>query len=220
MNALSNHIICADCGSFYRRAVWIKRDGSKEPVWRCSNKMGNGYNACIDSVTIKENKLFAELRTIILRILKGKGNLHEELSKKVASYVNPKDIIDQKEKISIKIKEVDKDINELLKNDVILMTRGVQDKSQIEEHLEEYNRMKRELMQDLADVEDKLLMIRSCKESKILNILNQMDISNSCFNQSEYAIFIENIVLYRDYAEVQTKMVTMHKIEISRLQGK
>lgn len=32
VNALANRIICSDCGSFYRRAVWTKRSGERQPV--------------------------------------------------------------------------------------------------------------------------------------------------------------------------------------------
>ena len=218
VNALANHIICADCGAFYRRAVWTKRDGTKDPVWRCSNKLDNGYNACPESMTIKEKKLFDELNKLVRSKMRGKGRLHDELSKKLAEYVNPKDILDKKELIGQRLKEADQKLDELIKDDVILVSRGVQDENQLKEHLERYNGIKRTLSQELVDLENKLFHIRSSKENKILKTLNQMDISNMYLSQEELAIFIENIIVRKTYVEVETKIGSVHKIDLNKLQ--
>lgn len=40
--ALSERIVCGECGAMYRRTMWIKRDGTKEDVWRCVNRLEFG----------------------------------------------------------------------------------------------------------------------------------------------------------------------------------
>lgn len=75
-NALSNLIICADCGSYYRRAIWKKRAGTKQSVWRCINRLDNGVNMCSYSPTIKEELLFKEIHFSIMFISGRNSNLY------------------------------------------------------------------------------------------------------------------------------------------------
>ena len=41
----------------YRRTQWIKRDGSKEYVWRCINRLEHGKKYCKHSPSLKEPEL-------------------------------------------------------------------------------------------------------------------------------------------------------------------
>ena len=36
----SERLVCGECGCMYRRTQWVKRDGTKEHVWRCINRLG------------------------------------------------------------------------------------------------------------------------------------------------------------------------------------
>ena len=55
--ALSERLICGECGCMYRRTQWIKRDGTKEYVWRCVNRLENGKKYCKNSPSLKEPEL-------------------------------------------------------------------------------------------------------------------------------------------------------------------
>lgn len=39
--ALSEKLYCGDCGSAYRRRVWVRKDGNKV-VWRCISRLEHG----------------------------------------------------------------------------------------------------------------------------------------------------------------------------------
>ena len=54
--ALTERLICGDCGTMYRRCVWVKQ-GKKQAVWRCSSRMDYGKKYCKDSPTIYEKPL-------------------------------------------------------------------------------------------------------------------------------------------------------------------
>ena len=54
--ALSERLVCGECGTHYRRVTWA-RNGKKKIVWRCINRLENGKKFCIDSPTIAEDKL-------------------------------------------------------------------------------------------------------------------------------------------------------------------
>ena len=54
--ALTDVLICGDCGTRYRRVTW-SRNGVKRIVWRCISRLDYGKKYCKDSPTIMEDKL-------------------------------------------------------------------------------------------------------------------------------------------------------------------
>lgn len=216
-NALSNRIICADCGSYFRRAVWTKRDGSKQPVWRCINKLDNGVNMCPYSPTLKEKLLFEEIAKIVNKILSKKDRVKMDLAQKASQYINPKDIVSKINKTEKSINKVDLKISQLLDQGMILVTRGVQDECQLEEHLEELYQSKRKLTEELGNLKSKLDEIRKIKEEKVLKTLNEINASVSCLSQEEIAIFIEEIIVYADHIEILTKTGQRKSVAIGKV---
>ncbi len=77
--ALSELLICGNCGTPYRRRIWTK-NGKKQVVWRCISRLEHGKKYCPDSPTIKEENLhrgiirsinnYYSCRDDIVRILK------------------------------------------------------------------------------------------------------------------------------------------------------
>lgn len=61
---LSNMLICANCGSPYRRVTWNIR-GKKKIVWRCSCRLEHGKSICKDSPTIDETALHVAIMQAI-----------------------------------------------------------------------------------------------------------------------------------------------------------
>lgn len=51
--ALTDVLICGECGSRYRRVTWTSR-GQKRVVWRCVNRLENGKKYCQHSPTVYE----------------------------------------------------------------------------------------------------------------------------------------------------------------------
>ena len=58
--ALSNVMICAECGSRYKRVTWTSR-GKKRVVWRCINRLDYGKRYCKSSLTVDEKALHAAI---------------------------------------------------------------------------------------------------------------------------------------------------------------
>ena len=54
--AFSQILVCGECGSQYRRTVWVK-NGENHPVWRCINRLYHGKRICKCSPTLDEDKL-------------------------------------------------------------------------------------------------------------------------------------------------------------------
>lgn len=71
--ALSDIIICRECGKPYRRQVWSK-DGLKSAVWRCENRLKNGTKYCKHSPTLKEEVLNEAVMTAINSVVENEGD--------------------------------------------------------------------------------------------------------------------------------------------------
>lgn len=57
LHALNEILVCGECLTPYRRAVWKKRSGEKQAVWRCISRLDYGTKYCTDSVTVDEESL-------------------------------------------------------------------------------------------------------------------------------------------------------------------
>lgn len=54
--ALSERLVCGECGTLYRRCTWSK-GGKKRIVWRCVSRLDYGTKYCHDSPTLDEEQL-------------------------------------------------------------------------------------------------------------------------------------------------------------------
>ncbi|MEG0077405.1 MAG: recombinase family protein [Anaerorhabdus sp.] len=93
--ALSNVLVCAHCGTRYRRQIWTAR-GNRRVVWRCANRMDNGVESCPNSVTLHEKDIqFIVVKAINSMIEDRKvliQNLKNKLKKADPNYVDRRKI--------------------------------------------------------------------------------------------------------------------------------
>ena len=54
--ALSERLICGECGTLYRRCVWMQ-NGERRAVWRCVSRLDYGKKYCHNSPTLDEAPL-------------------------------------------------------------------------------------------------------------------------------------------------------------------
>ena len=217
VNALSDKIICSDCGTLYRRAVWTKRNKEKEPVWRCMNRLKNGKRYCRHSITIKEEKLFKELKDIINDILKDKKYIISEIAKKASEYSNPKDIIQKLTKAKGKLEEVNDEISRILDEGMLLISRGVQDEESLKGHLEKHYSEKNKLIQEIEELEGSLISIRKIREEKLTKSLESMEYPVKELTQKEIGVFIKEIVVYKDHLQITAMTSKVYTISNDRV---
>ena len=70
--ALTDVLMCGECGSRFRRVTWTAR-GNKRIVWRCISRLDYGKKYCPDSITVSE----AALHRAIVKAL-NKFNAEDE----------------------------------------------------------------------------------------------------------------------------------------------
>ena len=77
--ALTERLICGECGTLYRRCVWSKRD-RKRIVWRCASRLDYGTKYCKHSPTLSEDSLHAAILAAINSVMSDKDTLIEQIA--------------------------------------------------------------------------------------------------------------------------------------------
>ena len=86
--ALSDRLVCGECGTLYRRCTWTSR-GRKYPVWRCTSRLNYGTKYCHDSPTIKEEQLQAAILVAINSAMSNKPALLDRIKNAVSLELLP-----------------------------------------------------------------------------------------------------------------------------------
>ena len=82
--ALSELLICGNCGTPYRRTTWAAR-GKKQVVWRCISRLEHGTKYCTDSPTMKEEKLHKAILRAVNEYLGCRGEIAKILKANIGS---------------------------------------------------------------------------------------------------------------------------------------
>ena len=77
--ALTERLVCGECGTLYRRCVWTKK-GRKFAVWRCASRVDYGTKYCHDSPTIYEEALQEAVLRAINSVMDRKSVLIGQLT--------------------------------------------------------------------------------------------------------------------------------------------
>lgn len=77
--ALSERLVCGECGSPYKRCTWA-RNGVKRIVWRCVSRLEFWKKYCHESPSIEEDKLHTAILTALNRVIEASNGLQEELT--------------------------------------------------------------------------------------------------------------------------------------------
>lgn len=111
--ALTEILVCGECGSPYRRKTWIIQ-GEKKRVWRCLNRVEHGTVYCRKSVSLVEEKL----HEAICRGLRNAFQYRDEVSNLILSglsyAVTGDDNILDAYVIEQKIKELKQDMEDMI----------------------------------------------------------------------------------------------------------
>ena len=77
--ALSERLVCGECGTLYRRCTWSKQ-GRKRIVWRCVSRLDYGTKYCHNSPTLDEEPLQKAILAAINSVMSQKGTLIRQIT--------------------------------------------------------------------------------------------------------------------------------------------
>ena len=86
--ALSELLICGECGAHYRRVTWTAK-GFKEIKWRCISRIQYGKKKCHNSPTIDEQLLHREIVSAINEFCEVKDDVAKVLRESITEVLDP-----------------------------------------------------------------------------------------------------------------------------------
>ena len=86
--ALSELLVCGECGSHYRRVTWTAK-GFKEIKWRCINRIQYGKKKCHNSPTIDEQALHKAIVSAINEFCEVKDDVAKTLRESITDVLDP-----------------------------------------------------------------------------------------------------------------------------------
>ena len=145
--ALTELLICGECGTPYRRCTWTV-GGKKRIVWRCINRLDYGKKYCHYSPTMEEAPLQNAIMDAVLRTAQIDPNVLQTLKQHIQLGLGAGAGEDKSVEIQIRIAQIDQEFKKLLnsvtaENQQELLTDPritdlMTEKRQLEKELAEY----------------------------------------------------------------------------------
>lgn len=111
--ALSELLICGECGAHYRRVTWTAK-GFKEIKWRCINRIQYGKKKCHNSPTIDEQALHKAIVSAINEFCEVKDDVAKVLRESLTEVLDP-NLNGSVQAAKQRIDELARNIDELIK---------------------------------------------------------------------------------------------------------
>lgn len=151
--ALTELLICGECGTPYRRCIWTTREKTKKVVWRCINRLDYGKKYCKHSPSIEESVLQNAIMDAIMKMARENANVLKTLKSHIAMGLNADSINYNSIELQIRIAEIDAEFSKLItstntenENDddrETLMEKLLTEKNQLKKQLEEIELLKK-----------------------------------------------------------------------------
>lgn len=197
--ALTEIMVCAECGSVYRRQTW-NIHGRKCPVWRCISRFDNGNRYCKKSPSLHEDKLHKAILSAINEYYDCKDNIKELLKSNVEQALAGASVKETKE-IQHRLREIDDARNDY----IALIASGTIDEAALDEQFQKIYAEEQELNSRLKALEENN-SVDTNKRARLSQTLRNID--NSAGELTEY-----NDMLVRKLIEC-IKVISKTEIQI------
>ena len=150
--ALTELLVCGECGTPYRRCTWTVR-GEKKAVWRCINRLDFGKKYCHHSPTMDESVLQDAIMAAIMRTAKQSADVLDTLKLHIGMGLDTSDTEDNSLDIQIRIAEIDAEFKAMLQAiatdtvedfDEQRATELMNEKNALEHQLAQYDNVQQE----------------------------------------------------------------------------
>lgn len=88
--ALSERLVCGECGTLYRRCTWTIR-GKKKIVWRCVSRLDYGTKYCKESPSMEESALQRAIMEAVNSSMDSKEELVREITDSIMLMLKPQE---------------------------------------------------------------------------------------------------------------------------------
>ena len=174
--ALSELLICGECGSHYRRVTWTAK-GYKEIKWRCINRIQYGKKKCHDSPTVDEQALHRAIVSTINKFCEVRDDVAKVLRESITEVLDP-NLNGSVQAAQQRIDELARNIDELIKLATIPET-AITAMADIEKFSEEMKTLR-----EFIETEKSKQMTAQRGSSELDSALERLE--NEDFTMTEY----------------------------------
>lgn len=168
--ALTELLICGECGTPYRRCTWTVK-GKKKIVWRCINRLDYGKKYCHQSPSIEESVLQSAIMRAVMKTAKQNTDVLKTLKLHIGMGLETETTEDKSLDIQIRIAEIESEFKQMLKA-VSTDNADTFDEERLSELMNEKQRLTQQLQQYI-NVRQKRESVKS-RLDKIFTILDGM----------------------------------------------
>ena len=194
--ALTDVMICGECGSRYKRCTWA-RNGKKKIVWRCVNRLDYGTKYCENSPTIEDGDIKSAIVRAINRFNDEDANTYLTLMK--ATLCDALGLNGAKDEEDLLLRRVEA----LNKKMLEIVNESVENGEDIESREDEF----RNISEEIARLNERISAIQKAAGQDV-NAKGRME-----FIEKQLAKMKGRIQEYDDFAEtVVRQMVECVKV--------
>ncbi len=199
--ALTDIVVCGECGSRYRRTTWTSR-GKKRVVWRCINRLEYGKKVCKHSPTILEEDLQNAVMNAMNIVLTTKTKMTEILKGSMAAILGANRSEMRIGAISNEIAVLNNQIFDVVKEEIQKRT----DSSEIDRKCSELHKKIEELKTEMKTL-DTQKQAAGASHGRLREICNALDNIGMEFNEYDEMV-VRRLV-------TQIKVISEDKIIIT-----
>lgn len=108
--ALTELLVCGECGSPYRRITWTKK-GKSRKVWRCLSRVEHGTQYCSHSISVDEEKLKKAICRALNKIIEHKQEAMDLIMSNLSYAVTGDDDVLYISSIENQLKDLDEEMD-------------------------------------------------------------------------------------------------------------
>ena len=147
--ALTELLICGECGTPYRRCTWTV-GGKKRIVWRCINRLDYGKKYCHHSPTMEEAPLQNAIMDAVLKTAQIDPNILQTLKQHIQLGLGAGAGEDKSVEIQIRIAQIDQEFKNLLNSVTVENQQELLTDPRIKELMTEKRQLEKELAEYAA----------------------------------------------------------------------
>lgn len=138
--ALTERLVCGECGTNYRRCTWTQ-NGVKRIVWRCISRLEYGKKYCKHSPTMDEYKIHDAIVRAINTITENKDEILDAVTEAVRTAFD----VNSKDTSMAELKQQWENLNDVINNMVDKLCSGDLSESDLDKQLLEKSEEKERL---------------------------------------------------------------------------
>lgn len=143
--ALTELLLCGECGTPYRRCTWTVK-GEKKIVWRCISRLDYGKKYCHHSPTVEESVIQNAIMNAIQKVAKQNAEVLKNLKLHIGMGLDAEETEDKSLDIQIRIAEIDAEFKSMVQA-VSAQTADTFDECRVATLMDEKNKLLGQLEQ-------------------------------------------------------------------------